>query len=139
MDKETHTFRLPIRSGLGRHLMRITVAVRGDRLLRVHRGSTDPSRGARARWKVDSRLVLREHPRFESSLEGLSCVSSNLCVAVDNGGDIVRSTDPRRGQTAKWTAEHVDNVTLQAVSCASPSLCIAVDAHGRAIIGTPAR
>jgi hypothetical protein len=71
------------------------------------------------------------------SLASLSCASPRLCVAVDDAGNAVTSTDPGAGPSA-WVVTQIDtNVTstggqptLDDVSCPSVSLCVAVDSAG---------
>ncbi len=58
------------------------------------------------------------------SLNGVSCPSASLCVAVDESGDVVASTDPTGG-TATWTPTKVAE-GFKGVSCPSAQLCIAV-------------
>ncbi|MFL6161938.1 MAG: hypothetical protein ACJ74U_06895 [Jatrophihabitantaceae bacterium] len=62
-------------------------------------------------------------------LDGVSCLSTDFCVAVDTGGYAL-SYDG-----ANWTAPtQIDGGTaLTAVSCTEPSTCVAVDAIGRAL------
>ena len=69
-------------------------------------------------------------------LEGVSCPSSGLCVAVDRGGNVVTSTNPTGGATA-WTVTHVDGSNgLDSVSCPSSGLCVAVDDAGNVVTST---
>jgi hypothetical protein len=65
------------------------------------------------------------------SLAGVSCPAINLCVAVDNAGNVLTSTDPTGG-AANWsTPEAVDaGHSFNAVSCPSVSFCVAVDNNG---------
>lgn len=57
---------------------------------------------------------------------GVSCASSALCVAVDDGGDVLSSTDPT-GASSTWTSAKVAGVgAFGAVSCPSTALCVAV-------------
>ena len=61
--------------------------------------ATDPTGGADA-WtttNVDG----------ANSLSSVSCASSDLCVAVDNSGNVVTATDPTGGAGA-WTTTSVD-------------------------------
>jgi hypothetical protein len=59
-----------------------------------------------------------------SSLNGVSCPSEPLCVAVDRFGGITTSTDPEGGV---WQPVSVlPGVALYGVSCPSISLCVAV-------------
>src|SRR5207248_3859622 len=89
--------------------------------------STDPTGGA-GKWtvaNVDGTHVLR----------GVSCPSTSLCVAVDDTGNVLTSTDPTDGTS--WTPSNVDaSNVLFAVSCASSSLCVAVDVPGHVVTTT---
>lgn len=63
------------------------------------------------------------------SLGGLSCPSATLCVAVDNQGTALTTTDPGGG--GAWQAAVADpGNSLSSVSCASVSLCVAIDDAG---------
>jgi hypothetical protein len=69
-------------------------------------------------------------------LNGLSCPSALLCVAVDSAGNVISSTDPSGGVGA-WRSASVDGTgRLVGVSCASPSMCVAVDGAGNAVSST---
>jgi hypothetical protein len=62
-------------------------------------------------------------------LQGVSCSSRSLCVAVDRIGQVLTSTDPGAGAAATWSAKAIDVPhELTGVSCALSSLCVAVDA-----------
>ncbi len=71
------------------------------------------------------------------ALTGVSCATSRLCVAVDERGHALVSTDPEAGLEAVWTPLEIDGTTaLTGISCASVALCVAVDAEGEAIVST---
>jgi hypothetical protein len=65
------------------------------------------------------------------SLNGVSCASVSLCVAVGYEGSVYVSTDPTGGANA-WSVGEVNEAGghgathLTGVSCPSPSLCVAV-------------
>ncbi len=65
------------------------------------------------------------------SLNGVSCASESLCVAVGYEGSVYVSTDPTAGADA-WAVGDVNEdggrgaTHLIAVSCPSPALCVAV-------------
>jgi hypothetical protein len=67
-----------------------------------------------------------------TQLEGLSCPSPSLCVAVGYDGGIVDSTTPSDGTS--WKAwPHVDTqpyAGFGTVACPTTSLCVAGDDHG---------
>ena len=57
-----------------------------------------------------------------------------LCVAVDNAGNVLTSTNPAGGASA-WQKTNIDGTTpLTAVSCAYEG-CVAVDGLGNLLIG----
>jgi hypothetical protein len=63
------------------------------------------------------------------SLNGVSCASESLCVAVGYEGSVFVSTDPTGGANA-WSVGEINTgggaTHLTAVSCPSPTLCVAV-------------
>jgi hypothetical protein len=72
-------------------------------------------------------------------LDGLACPSISLCVAVDNDGRVLSSTDPSGG-ARRWQSDDVDaSNSFTALSCPSASVCVAVDGVGNAAAtGDPA-
>jgi hypothetical protein len=63
-------------------------------------------------------------------IDGLACASISLCVAVDDNGHALTSTDPLGGAGA-WQSTDVDGSTsLTGISCPSVSICVAVDSAG---------
>jgi hypothetical protein len=72
------------------------------------------------------------------ALSSVSCPSSSLCVAVDDAGDAVVSTDPGIAGRASWSQPFpIDpGKKLSSVSCPSSSLCVAVDDAGDAWVDT---
>jgi hypothetical protein len=63
----------------------------------------------------------------------VSCPSEALCVAVDDAGSVLSSSNPSVAVPA-WTSASIDaGHALNAVSCASGSLCVAVDGQGNAL------
>jgi hypothetical protein len=71
------------------------------------------------------------------SLTAIFCPSAPpeaLCVAVDNAGNVLTSTNPAGGASA-WQKTNIDGTTpLTAVSCAYEG-CVAVDGLGNLLIG----
>jgi hypothetical protein len=60
------------------------------------------------------------------SIRGVSCPSVSMCVAGDDTGNILTSTDPTRGQSA-WTKTNIARGDFfTSVSCGSVTLCAAV-------------
>jgi hypothetical protein len=96
--------------------------------------STDPTGGPGA-WNA---LYVGEG-RYESTngipvisnrqIQGISCPSSRLCVAVTTLGQIYTSTDPT-GPASAWNVAELKptgaNIHLYGVSCPSESFCVAV-------------
>jgi hypothetical protein len=65
-----------------------------------------------------------------NTMEDVSCLAGPLCVAVDNNGNVVTSTNPAGGPSA-WTSTEIDGSNvINAVSCIAGPLCVAVDADG---------
>jgi hypothetical protein len=62
-------------------------------------------------------------------IQGISCPSPKLCVAVLNQGNIYTSTNPT-GPASSWNSIQIDgegrNIHLFGVSCPTVSLCVAV-------------
>jgi len=70
-----------------------------------------------------------------NTITAISCTLPSLCVAVDNAGHAVTSTNPTGGVTA-WNAQNVDDtIALRGISCPDTKLCIAVDSAGQVIVG----
>jgi hypothetical protein len=68
----------------------------------------------------------------ETPLNGVSCISSSFCVAVDSTGQVLTSTTP--SEPLPWPPTHVDgNNSLLAVSCHSTAFCVAVDDAGNVL------
>lgn len=65
-----------------------------------------------------------------NSLTSVSCTSSTLCVAVDNAGNYLYSTDPVSGT---WSAvNNIDGTNvITSVSCPTATFCGAVDNKGQ--------
>jgi hypothetical protein len=66
----------------------------------------------------------------------VSCPSTSLCVAVDDDGDVMTSTNPAGGASA-WTVADIDGTDqINSLSCPSTSLCVAVDTVGNILTST---
>lgn len=79
--------------------------------------STDPA-GGRTAWHsqpIDG---------GGGGLSGISCPSSDMCVAFDGNGNVLVSTDPDDGGT--WQRANISRLVINALSCGSVSLCVAV-------------
>jgi hypothetical protein len=69
-------------------------------------------------------------------LTGIACPSKTMCVAVDDHGNGIVTSDPTGG-AGVWHKVPIDGgEPLDAVACASRSLCVAVDDSGYAVTGT---
>jgi hypothetical protein len=72
------------------------------------------------------------------AIDGVSCASEILCVAVGYEGSVFTSTDPTGGAGA-WSVSDVNTpgsgTHLTAVSCPSASLCVAVSGGNGAAAG----
>ena len=103
--------------------------------------TTDPV-DATPRWTTMNLPRIVIPATFESYISGLSCVSAQLCVAVDTLGYafVGNPADPN-----SWTATKIDysppvpafdHGSLTGVSCTPSGRCVAVDGKGNVIIGT---
>jgi hypothetical protein len=61
-------------------------------------------------------------------LNAVSCPTSDLCVALDQSGDVITSTKPTAGAAA-WKVTHLGG-SLNAVSCPTRDFCVAVGYGG---------
>jgi hypothetical protein len=79
--------------------------------------------------------VRRLEPASYGGISAVSCPSNRLCVAVDQGGDVLISTQPDGG---RWERPvRVDrSAALTGISCSSTSFCAAVDADGNLLTST---
>lgn len=69
-------------------------------------------------------------------ISGVSCPTTSLCVAVDDAGNILTSTDPSAKSASTWTSRTSSVSSLSDISCASPTLCVAVDSNGDVVTST---
>lgn len=102
----------------------LCVATDGGELL----DSTMPVGGAQ-RWDAVGLL----DPNLQIS--GLSCVSTHLCVAVDNYGNVLESTEPTN--LYDWHKHFISSgASLYDVSCSSRTLCIASNSANAIVVST---
>ncbi len=126
------------RVGVGELVVRIAVARMVCRLLllvvTIGVGSIFLAGGAQASgpfsWgvpvAVDHALPYGRPRNFGA----VSCPSAGLCVAADDAGNVVTSTDPT-ARTPAWEVAHIDaRGAIRSVSCPSVSLCVGVDGAG---------
>jgi hypothetical protein len=72
--------------------------------------------------------------RIGTQIDGVSCPSVSLCVAVDGSGNVLTSTDPTGGR-ADWSITSVTpGEWLAAVSCPTVQFCVAVSGLGRVVV-----
>jgi hypothetical protein len=87
-------------------------------------GWTDPFQAARQRT-FDGHF-----------LSGVSCPSAHLCLAVDDDGNLVSSTNPA-GRSRDWHTITIDgHRALAGISCPSTHFCAAADANGHVLTST---
>jgi hypothetical protein len=121
-----------LRSGKARHLAEVRLDdPEGSTGNRLDFLALDSS--GFAAWRETSRPV-------PSGLAAMSCPSASLCVAGDDDGNILTSTDPLGGSDA-WSRTGADQVQgigqdIVGVSCASVSLCVVVDGEGNIVAST---
>jgi hypothetical protein len=73
-----------------------------------------------------------------NAVEAIACPSASLCVAADEMGNVLTSTDPTGGG-ATWSTEKVDDGEPDAISgiaCPSSTLCVATDLDGNVLTAT---
>ncbi len=83
-------------------------------------------------WSSPVGVDLGSYPT--GAFEGISCLSTSLCVAVDRGGNVVSSTHPE-AEAGAWSVAHVEGAETpeigpgsgaDTVSCVSGPLCVAL-------------
>jgi hypothetical protein len=71
----------------------------------------------------------------EGVVDGIACPSTAQCVAVDDAGRILASTNPTEYQS--WKSDRVDaRIHLNGISCPSTRLCVAIDRAGNVVSAT---
>jgi Zn-dependent metalloprotease len=70
-----------------------------------------------------------------SAINGLSCLSSSFCAAVNGSGDLyVANTEAHVKEASGWKMTDIDGSTaLHGVACTSTTSCVAVDGAGDVI------
>lgn len=99
--------------------------------------ASNPTGGAGA-WAVAHIDSTTEGFGKQSALEDVSCPSASLCVAADNDGNIVTSTNPTGGAGEWATPVKVASAFggLIGVTCPSTTLCVAWTNGGIAYTST---
>jgi hypothetical protein len=85
--------------------------------------STDPTGGSRA-WRAAHVDTVRGFAAPGPILEGVSCPSASLCIAADDEGGVLTSTNPTSGSSAWRRVRQYLGAGLAGVSCPSVSLCV---------------
>ncbi len=101
--------------------------------------STDPAGGARAwsRAHVDTartRGCSGGRQACQLPIVGVSCPSTNLCAAVDSGGDILTTTSPTADRPWTLSAASRRIGSLYGVSCPTARLCLAPDGPRQTVV-----
>jgi hypothetical protein len=96
--------------------------------------STDPAGGASA-WSTTVDITPLYSGVYPEALTGVSCPGTNLCVAVDQFGDVVSTTDPTGGAN-QWTTLTVPAGQSTTVDCPSTSLCVLLSDQLGGLIST---
>lgn len=81
-------------------------------------------------------VIVHAQPPYADpiALHAIACPSAELCVAVDDAGNVLTAKGP---SSASWRVKNVDgNADLTSVSCASMSLCVATDKAGDVAVST---
>jgi hypothetical protein len=82
-------------------------------------------------WSAPRLIDPQVPPLFSRhQLVAVSCASVSACVAVDDHGEVLSSTDPVAGAGAWRTDRMLAAAALYGVSCPSVGLCVAVGANG---------
>lgn len=65
------------------------------------------------------------------TITAIACPSRSLCVAGDDAGNIIASTDPSGSSARAWTVSPVDRGRpITALSCPTSTFCAAIDYRG---------
>jgi WD40-like Beta Propeller Repeat len=78
----------------------------------------------------------RETVRAPLGIAAVSCPSESLCVAGDQAGNILSSSNPTGGPAAWTSASASPNQSIHGVSCPTTSLCVAGDSAGDILTST---
>ncbi len=75
---------------------------------------------------------------FTTPIDSVQCPTVNLCVANDNSGQVLTSTDPRKA--GAWRVSWIPNQSLgvgyQILSCPSAELCVLGGSDGNLFVST---
>ncbi len=68
------------------------------------------------------------------NMNGVACLSSSFCAAVDSAGNVHVATTTSQIESSSWTATDVDGSSvLHGVACTSTTSCLAVDGAGNVL------
>jgi hypothetical protein len=88
--------------------------------------------------RVTTPVWVRHQVTGAAGLTSVTCVAGSGCVAADETGDVLTTSDPTGGSSA-WHQDNVDGTTAIAqVTCQSAALCVAVDNAGNVVASTDA-
>lgn len=86
-------------------------------------------------WLLPALIDHSPAPLSGVILNGVSCASSTLCVAVDSAGNALISTSPE--VAGSWVVANIDGTAnIRSISCAPPSLCVAASEYGSIFVST---
>jgi len=86
---------------------------------------------------VDGRTV-NSNGQSESTITGVACPSTTLCVATDDSGHILASKHPAES-TASWTKglpAASEGHALNSPTCPTTTLCVVADSNGTVLTST---
>jgi hypothetical protein len=101
--------------------------------------STHPTGGSSA-WKLahvdKAQPTDVAHLGTQAAIFDISCPTAGLCVALDDGANVLTSTNPTGGASAWKLAHFRFTAQLSDLTCPSVSLCVAVDREGDVVTST---
>ena len=86
-------------------------------------------------WGIFATIDPLPSPSPPAFVQGVSCPSAALCVAIDASGDVITSTDPANAWRVT-TGVDTSLYQLRGISCPSGTLCVAVDGGGNVVTST---
>jgi hypothetical protein len=101
--------------------------------------STAPT-GNTTSWKVahidDAPPIDRQYLGPHADITDVACPTTRLCVALDNGANVLTSTNPTGGARA-WKRVHLRfTAGISDLSCPSAAMCVAIATNGDAVTTT---
>lgn len=93
--------------------------------------STNPTVGAWTQTPISGGSLYEDE-----RISAISCPAMTLCVAVDQAGNVIYSSDPTAASPT-WSVANVDgNIAIDEISCPSTKECLALDANGNLFAST---